>query len=320
MKFCKGYLLSLLLSLLFLFQLFAGACAAEGQGSAEYGILNAAGDMGLTGFSAALEKTGLAETLDNRGVLLFGNGSFLVFAPRDEAFANVTGLDMMAVMENRTELRRVLGYHIVWIDGPGGANANLSAITSLRTAEGENLTLDHGNGTKVNGAEVVDTRTYDSGIVYVIDRVLIPRKSAAGGVVGAAEALGVKKFAAAIKSAGLVEKLNGQGPAGIESLSEGPFTIFAPSDAAFGAAKVRLDSISKKEDGLRTLLGFHIVDARALENRTDSGSMKTLSGDSLAVDIGAGLVGGAAVQKSERYDNSIIYVIDQVLVPVRLSM
>jgi len=310
---CKRYLLSLL----FIFLFSAGACAAEGQGSAKYGILNAASDQGLTGFSAALEMAGMADTLDNQGVLLIGSGSFLVFAPRDLAFANVTGLDIGAVMENRTELRKVLGYHLAWNDGAFG---NLSEVTSLRTLEGENLTLDHGNGTNVNGAEVVATRAYDNGTIYVIDRVLIPRKSAAGGVVGAAEALGLKKFAAAIQSAGFVEKLNGQGLMGIESLSEGPFTIFAPSDAAFEAARGNLDSINKKEGGMRTLLGYHMIDARALENMTDSGSVKTLSGDSLAIDVGAGLVGGAVVQRSERYDNGIIYVIDQVLVPVGLSM
>jgi uncharacterized surface protein with fasciclin (FAS1) repeats len=103
-------------------------------------------------------------------------------------------------------------------------------------------------------------------------------------------------------------------------LREGPFTIFAPSDEAFDKAKVALDSISKKEAGLTTLLAYHIIDAKALNNMTDSSSVKTLQGDSLAVDYGTGMVGGAEVLKYERYNNGIIYVIDQILIPVRLSM
>ncbi len=123
-----------------------------------------------------------------------------------------------------------------------------------------------------------------------------------------------------LKAAGLVEVLNGQGPAGIGSLSEGPFTIFAPSDAAYDKAKTTLDAIAKKDAGTRTLLSYHVIDAKALMNMTDFNSVKTLAGDSLAIDSGAGIVGGANVLKSERYGNGIVYVIDQVLVPIRLSM
>ena len=136
----------------------------------------------------------------------------------------------------------------------------------------------------------------------------------------AADDLGAKKFAAAIKSAGLVDTLNGQGLMGFESLSEGPFTVFAPSDAAFDSAKASIDAISKKDAGMMNLLSYHIVDARDLLNKTDTNSAKTMQGDSLAVDLDMGQAGGANVLKSERYANGIVYVIDQVLVPIRLAM
>ena len=45
-----------------------------------------------------------------------------------------------------------------------------------------------------------------------------------------------------------------------------------------------------------------------------------MQGDSLAVDLNMSLVGGADVLKSERYANGIVYIIDQVLVPIRLAM
>ncbi len=306
-----------LLSLLFLALFGSGLCTAQSNETANYGVMSAANDLGLKTFSAALDSAGLVETLDNQGVLLFGNGSFAVFAPSDEAFANVTGFDINSLMENRTDLRRVVGYHIVWNDGLFG---NISEVSSLRTMEGENLTINNENGLKVNGADVLSAKEYGNGTIYVIGEVLVPKKNAAAGAVETANDLGAKKFASAIKAAGFADRLNGQGLLGIAALSEGPFTIFAPSDAAFADAKTALDAINKKESGMKTLLSYHMVDASALQNRTDLGSIKTLEGDSLAVDEGVGLVGGANVLSSERYDNGIIYVIDQVLIPVRLSM
>jgi uncharacterized surface protein with fasciclin (FAS1) repeats len=192
----------------------------------------------------------------------------------------------------------------------------------LKTLEGENLTIDHDDGLKVNGAKVLESRSYDNGTVYVIDKVLLPEKTSdAGlGVIEAASELGTEKFAAALQDAGLVDTLNGQGLLGFETLSQGPFTVFAPSDEAFNnVPKAVMDSIEKKERGMTTLLSYHMVEASAL-NTTETGSVKTVGGESLPVDVRNGLVGGARVLDSKRYDNGIIYVVDQVLIPVKLSM
>ncbi len=306
-----------LLSLLFIAGLFfAGPCAAQNN-TTVYGVLDAANDLKLTEFSALTESSGLTSTLDNDGVLIFGTGSFVIFAPSDEAFANATDIDMNSLKENLTELKSVLSYHVVW---NGGAFENISEVSSVRTLQGENLTINSTNGLKVNGANVSLSREYDNGTIYVIDKVLMPEKSSFFGVAEAADDLGAKKFASAITTAGLVERLNGQGLLGIATLAEGPFTVFAPSDAAFDAAKSTIDSISKKDQGMIDLLSYNMVEAGDIINMTSSNSVKTLQGDSLAIDTGAGIVGGANVLKSERYDNGIVYVIDQVLVPIRLSM
>ena len=278
---------------------------------------DASAELGLETFPALLEEAGLAGTVENNGTLLIGNSSFAVFAPQDDAFFNMSA-ELEAVEENRTYLRRVLSYHLVWSEGLD----NLSQLSSLKTLEGENLTLDHDDGLRVNGARVLESKSYDNGTVYVIDKVLLPEKtSGAGlGVIEAASELGTEKFAAALQEAGLVDTLNGQGLLGFETLSQGPFTVFAPSDEAFNnVPKAVMDSIEKKERGMTTLLSYHLVEARAL-NATETGSVKTLGGESLPVDARAGLVGGAKVLDSMRYDNGIIYVVDQVLIPVKLSM
>ena len=308
----------ILLCRLFIAAVLCTGCSfAQDSGAAKVGVMDAAANLSLNDFSAAVEGAGLAGTLNNQGVLTFASGSFVVFAPSDEAFAAVTDVDMNATNENATELKRILSYHIVWNDG---SFENISELSSAKTLQGENLTIDNTEGLKVNGANVSASKSYDNGTVFVIDKVLLPKTDSSLGVIEAANDLGAKKFASAIKSAGLVETLNGQGLMGIESLSEGPFTVFAPSDAAFDNAKASLDAISKKDAGMMNLLSYHLVDAKVLLNMTDTNSAKTMQGDSLAVDANMGLVGGANILKSERYDNGIIYVIDQVLVPIRLAM
>ena len=68
------------------------------------------------------------------------------------------------------------------------------------------------------------------------------------------------------------------------------------------------------------LLGYHMVEAKDFINMTESGSAKTLQGESLAVDSSTGYVSMARVLGSERYSNGVVYLIDQVLVPISLSM
>ncbi len=320
----------ILLSLSLLVLLSLGLCASESQVTGKYDVQDALKDLGATMFSATLEKAGMNETLNNQGVLVIGSGSFVVFAPNDAAFANATGIDIIGLSENQTELNGFLGYHVVWNDG---LFSNISQVSSLKTLQGENLTLEssslntsglnnssleNASVLLVNGAKVLSSRSYGNGTVYVIDRVLVPKKLEGRGVIEASSGLGAKKFADALKSAALAERLNGQGPSGIASLSEGPFTVFAPSDEAFSKVpKETMDSISKKEGGLRSLLSYHAIDAKALINRT--GSVKTLAGGSLAIDESAGMVSSARVLKSARYENGIVYLIDQVLVPIGLS-
>lgn len=305
------------LSLLFITMLCVGCGFAQDSEAAKPSIMDAASELGLNEFAAAIEGAGLTDTLNNQGVLVIGPGSFVIFAPSDAAFAEVADIDMNAVKENATELKRILGYHIVWNDG---SFENITELSSAKTMQGENLTIDRIDGLKANGANVTASNSYNNGTIYVIDRVLLPQTASSLGVVEAADDLGAKKFASAINSAGLAETLNGQGLMGMESLSEGPFTVFAPSDSAFDAAKAAIDDISKKESGMMNLLTYHMVNSRSLLNATDSNSAKTMQGDSLAVDANLGLVGGANVLKSERYANGIVYVIDQVLVPIRLAM
>ena len=294
--------------------------SAQDSGAAKTGITDALKELGINEFSTAVDGAGLAGVLNDDGVLTFGSGSFVIFAPSDEAFLRASGVvDMNAIMENPAELKRVLFHHMVW---NSGSFDNISEVSTVRTLQGENLTLNSTDTAwlAADGANVTASQEYDSGIIYVIDRVLLPETDSSMGVADAANDLGAKKFADALKSSGLADTLNGQGLMGIEDLAAGPFTVFAPSDEAFSTAKSSIDAISKKDSGMQNLLSYHVVDAQGLLDITASNSMKTMLGDSLAVDRNLSLVGGANVIGSERFDNGIVYIIDQVLVPISLSM
>lgn len=309
----KGAFLAVLLIAALSISCYAGAVNTK-----VYNVTDAAKDIGaLANFSAGLKQTGLSDTLNNKGILVFGNLSFLVFAPSDDAFANVTGVDLKA---NETALKNVLSYHII-----GGVSTvgNLTNGSSLQTLIGENLTVSTKDGLSVNGAKVLKTKKYDNGTVYEIDEVLMPKNIAGSGlgVVEASKGLGLNTFVQAIQSANLSDRLNGQGVLGIGALAEGPFTIFAPSDDAFAKVPAAtLSAITGNKDDLRALLSYHIVSSDSAVNRTRFNSVKTLEGSPQAVDFKAGIVGGAKIIGAKRYANGIIYEIDQVLVPMKLSI
>jgi len=309
----KGALLAALLIAAMSISCYAGAVNTKG-----YGVSDAAKDIGsLSNFSAGLMQTGLSDTLNNKGIMVFGNLSFMVFAPNDDAFANVTGVDLKA---NETALKNVLSYHIV---GGGSSFGNLTNGSSLQTLMGENLTVSTKDGLSVNGAKVLKTKKYDNGTIYEIDEVLMPKNITGAGldVVEAAKGQGLSTFVQAIQSTNFSDRLNGLGVLGIGALAEGPFTIFAPSDDAFAKIPAAtLSAITGNKDDLRTLLGYHIVNSDSAVNRTRSNSVKTLEGSSQAVDFKAGIVGGAKIVGAKRYANGIIYEIDQVLVPMKLSI
>ena len=108
---------------------------------------------------------------------------------------------------------------------------------------------------------------------------------------------------------------------GIGALSEGPFTIFAPSDQAFSnVPSERLKAILGNKDDLRALLSYHVVDRDSAVNRTRPDNVETLEGSSQAIDTKEGIVGGARILKAQRFENGIIYEVDQVLIPMRLSV
>lgn len=117
-------------------------------------------------------------------------------------------------------------------------------------------------------------------------------------------------LATAVESAGLVDTLEGPGP----------FTVFAPDDAAFDKLPPgTLDGLLKDPEKLRSVLLFHVVEGRQMFGHLDrSESLMTANGDRLPVTVHAGayFVGHARIIGHPiRSSNGIIYTITRVLIP-----
>ena len=116
---------------------------------------------------------------------------------------------------------------------------------------------------------------------------------------------------AAVKAADLAEALSG----------EGPFTIFAPNDAAF--AKLpdgTLGTLLKPEnkEKLQAILKLHVVSGKVMAADVKSGKVPTLNGESIDVEASADgvTVNGAKVIKTDiAGSNGVIHVIDTVILP-----
>jgi len=120
-----------------------------------------------------------------------------------------------------------------------------------------------------------------------------------------------KTLAAAVTAAGLVETLQG----------EGPFTVFAPTDAAFAKIQSDVDELLKPENKakLAQILTYHVVSGELMADDLEDGmELTTVEGSTLEVMVKNGevTVGGAKVISADvEASNGVIHVIDKVLMP-----
>ena len=117
---------------------------------------------------------------------------------------------------------------------------------------------------------------------------------------------------AAVSAAGLVETLNGAGP----------FTVFAPTNAAFAAlpeGTVESLLLPENKDQLTGILTYHVVAGNVMAaNLSDGQVVTTLNGQDLKVSIAAGkvMINGATVTAADLAgSNGVVHVLDTVLLP-----
>jgi len=117
-----------------------------------------------------------------------------------------------------------------------------------------------------------------------------------------------KTLSAALKAADLVPTLKGKGP----------FTVFAPTDAAFAKIpKSDLDALLKDKARLQAVLTYHVVSGKVMSTELKPGNVKTVQGSNLMVStVGGAMVNDAKVVAADvAADNGVIHAIDTVLMP-----
>ena len=179
----------------------------------------AASDPNFSTLAAAVKAAGLVETLS-------GKGPLTVFAPTNAAFAKLPKETLEALLkpENRQQLTAILTYHVV----PGKVMAaEVVKLSQAKSAQGATIGIAVKDGKVVlnDSSRVIQTDIQASnGVMHVIDSVILPPEKSGQTIVEIAAANeDFSTLVAAVKAAGLVETLAGQGP----------FTVFAPTNAAF---------------------------------------------------------------------------------------
>jgi uncharacterized surface protein with fasciclin (FAS1) repeats len=117
-----------------------------------------------------------------------------------------------------------------------------------------------------------------------------------------------KTLATALQAAGLIDTLKGKGP----------FTVFAPTDAAFAKIpKAQLDALLADKAKLTAVLTYHVVAGKVMAKDVKAGKVKTVQGSELTLGTTGGVtVDGAKVVTADIVaDNGVIHVIDSVVLP-----
>jgi uncharacterized surface protein with fasciclin (FAS1) repeats len=246
---------------------------------------------------AAVEAAGLVETLKSKG-------PFTVFAPTDDAFKKVPkdAIDALLKPENKDKLTAILTYHVV----PGKVMAaDVVKMKSAETVNGQMVSINaKGDTVMIDNAKVIKTDIKASnGVIHVIDTVILPKD-----IVDTAIAAGAfETLVAAVKAAGLVETLKG----------EGPFTVFAPTDDAFKKLPAgTVENLLKPEnkDKLIAILTYHVIPGEVMSSDIlKIGTAKTVNGQEISIGLN---VDSAKVIKADiKCANGIIHVIDNVILP-----
>lgn len=277
--------------------------------------------------------------------LLSGDGPFTVFAPTNEAFIALLGalgddynsLSDFDTPAEKDLLVKVLTYHVV--GGVAAFSTDLSDGQTIGTAQGEELlislkdnTVHIDDATDMNATVVLPDVAASNGVVHVINKVLLPQEVL--DLLTPSEP-NIVELAQSVEDLSLLVDALIQADAGLVELlsSDGTFTVFAPTNAAFADLLNALgpdynsledfDTPAEKEL-LTKVLTYHVIDgvAAASTDLSDHQELPTAQGESLfailnhevfirdKTDTDARVTGADNVAS-----NGIVHIINKVLLP-----
>lgn len=265
----------------------------------------------LSILAEAVNAAGLAPTLST--------GDLTVFAPTNMAFAALLselGVSKAALLADKPLLTAVLTYHVLGSRVPLAEVPLGQAITPV---SGGFFKIESADGLKISDGRnristITDTDIHArNGVVHLVDRVLLPANRDIVATASATADFSI--LVEAVVAANLVGVLQGAGP----------FTVFAPTNAAFAALLTELNLT--KEDLLADtalltqVLTYHVVPALVLKAEVPlNTAITTVQGESFTVDASLVITDQRArtssiVGTDVFTSNGVIHVVDQVLLP-----
>ncbi|HKY12301.1 MAG TPA: fasciclin domain-containing protein [Gaiellaceae bacterium] len=277
-----------------------------------------------------VKKAGLAGTLS-------APGSLTVFAPTDQAFANLKKRDPALYNKVATDkklLQSVLTYHVVGKRIPAAAAlAAAKKAQKVKTVQGESIGLSFKSGKiLLNGSSrvvIADVKA-SNGVVHAINAVIVPPSLSKPAAPAPTQSIvqiaaGNPEFStlvSLVQKAGLVEAIS----------AKGPFTVFAPTNEAFAKlakeAPATYAAVLADPSLLAKVLTYHVVagdvrSASAIAVARQNGTVKALAGESISLSLKDGkliLNSSSTVVKADVLGtNGVIHAIDTVIVPPSLS-
>jgi len=302
---------------------FFTACKDDDKDEPKNIVATAQATADLSSLVAALDRADLVTTLN-------GNGPFTVFAPTNAAFTAFLAANGFAKLEDVpvATLKQILLNHVISGEVRAASVPTADYVKTLATfgATTSNISLYAQRGAagvtlnkdvKVTTADVLAT----NGVVHIVDKVI-----ALPTVVN--HALNNPNFTtlvAALTRPGLTPA--GQ-PTYVDILSgAGPFTVFAPTNAAFTALlqELSLTSLDQVDNAtLNAVLQYHVVaGANVLSSQLTNGQqVTTLQTGKFTIDLtsGAKIVDARnrvtnIVVTNVQGINGVVHAIDKVLLP-----
>ena len=256
-----------------------------------------------TTLETAINACGLDGTLS-------GPGPFTLFAPTDAAFNALPAGTVAALLNDIPALTDILMHHVL---GDSVMSTMLSNGMMATTLLGTDVTVSITNGNVYidNAMVTVADIIADNGVVHVIDAVLLPPTPATNSVYDiVSNSNDHTTLETAINACGLDGTLSGPGP----------FTLFAPTDAAFNALPAgTVAALLNDIPALTDILKHHVLGDSVMSTMLSNGMMATtLLGTDVTVSITNGnvYIDNAMVTVADIIaDNGVVHVIDAVLLP-----
>jgi uncharacterized surface protein with fasciclin (FAS1) repeats len=243
--------------------------------------------------------------------VLSGAGPYTLFAPTDAAFNLLPAGTVAALLNDIPQLTDILKHHVVADSVMSTMLSNNQVVTTLL---GTDITVTiNANGVFIDNAQViVADLVADNGVVHVIDAVLLPPAPSNTIYDIVSNSTDHTTLKAAINACTLDGTLSGPGP----------FTLFAPTDAAFDLLPATVAALLNDIPQLTDILLHHVVGDSVMSGMLSNNQVVTTLNGSVTVTTSMGMVyiDNAMVTVSDIIaDNGVVHVIDAVLLPSTTS-